>query len=77
VANLLPVSTITVANLSPVSMTPVAKKGNNFRLQYLHFEVNSKEKIYLHLNCTTQRCFVYTGYYDVATYVKQHNVNVT
>jgi hypothetical protein len=47
------VSTTPETNLPPVSTTPVANNGNNIGLQ---LKVNLKEKIYLYVNSTTQRC---------------------
>jgi hypothetical protein len=43
-----------VANLPPVSTTPVANNGSNIRL--LTSESKLERKIYLYVNSTTQRC---------------------
>jgi hypothetical protein len=66
-ANLPPVSTTMVANLPPVSTTPAGATGTagvvdtggkimDTISDYWHLKVNLKEKIYLYVNSTTQRC---------------------
>jgi hypothetical protein len=42
---------------SPVSTTPAANNENNITISdCLHLKVNLKNKIYLYVNSTTQRC---------------------
>jgi hypothetical protein len=51
--NLPPMSMTQAANLLPVSTTPMTDNGKNIRLLT---SVNLKEKNYLYVNSTTQRC---------------------